>query len=244
VHSPNSPQGDRRRNGSAASLSRADTSPASDSPGPRFSRTLGWLAGQVSRPSTRRPYYLAVAGGASSRGKRQPPPAGLCIPRNARSTTRARRSCGSPSSKRLGPGGGGSLSKEESRAGPSPRGRAPVFASNSGIAASSTARPSGGISEQACFAEVARKAEVLAGAPIRGDLQAHLPSLASRSGHRGPRRVAAADEWPSRLAAAVGAAHRRPSATAGPYLNSVEAQAFSRRRRLRRGPPPRPRTHR
>ena len=45
---------------------------------------------------------------------------------------------------------------------------------NSGIAVSSTVRPSGGIGERACFAEVARVVEVLAGGPIRGDLQAHV----------------------------------------------------------------------
>jgi len=103
---------------------------------------------------------------------------------------------------------------------------------------------SGGNGEQACFAEVAGVAEVLAGGPIRGDLQAHLVVARWRSGHRGPRRVAAADEWPSRLAAAVGAVHRQLSATAGPYLNRVDAQAFRRRRTRRRGPPPRRRTDR
>lgn len=46
-------------------------------------------------------------------------------------------------------------------------------------------RPSDGIGGRACFAEVAGVAEVLAGGPIRGDLQAHtapahggLPMLA------------------------------------------------------------------
>ena len=50
----------------------------------------------------------------------------------------------------------------------------PWFSPNSGIAVSSTVRPSGGIGERACFAEVAGVAEVLAGGPIGGDLQAHL----------------------------------------------------------------------
>ena len=66
---------------------------------------------------------------------------------------------------------------------------------NPGIAAASTVRPSDGIGERACFAEVAGMAEVLAEGPIRGDLQAHLPSLAWRSGHRAHAASLSA-RWP------------------------------------------------
>jgi len=68
---------------------------------------------------------------------------------------------------------------------------------NSGITVSSTVRPSDGIGPRACFAKVAGVAEVLAGGPTGGDLQAHL--AVCRSGHRGVRRVgvgASADKWP------------------------------------------------
>ena len=66
---------------------------------------------------------------------------------------------------------------------------------NSGIAVSSTVRPSGGISERACFAEVAGVPEVLAGGPIHGDLQAHLVSGGAVAGAYA-RVASGADEWP------------------------------------------------
>ena len=44
----------------------------------------------------------------------------------------------------------------------------------SGISASSGVAPSRGFARRACFAAVAGAADVLAGSPIRGDLQAHL----------------------------------------------------------------------
>jgi hypothetical protein len=54
---------------------------------------------------------------------------------------------------------------------------------NSGIAVSTTVPASCGIGERACFDAVAGVAEVLAGGPIRGDVQAHLavPCVAERS---------------------------------------------------------------
>ena len=59
---------------------------------------------------------------------------------------------------------------------------------NSGIAVSSTLRPCGGIGARACFAEAAGVAEVLAGCPIRGDLQAHVAVRRVAERSPGPMR--------------------------------------------------------
>ena len=128
-----------------------------------------------------------------------------------------------------------------------PRTHAPSLSPKVRICSHSTVRRCDRPWRLPSFAAVARVVEVLAGGPIRGDLQAHLavappgPAVTER---RRPR-CCCRDEWPWRV--------RRPSAPAftddqaqseGPCNNGIVARAFRRRRRRRRGPPPSCRTDR
>jgi len=78
-------------------------------------------------------------------------------------------------------------------------------------------RPSGGIGERG-FAEVAGLADVLAGRPIRGELQAHLrvALVAQRSPGPTPGSLLVRNNGRSFPATVGAAVHRRPSARAGP----------------------------
>ena len=92
-------------------------------------------------------------------------------------------------------------------------------------------------SASACFAAVAGATDVLAGSPICGDLQAHL--CRSRGRAVAERRRLLQRRMALACAATVATrVHRRPSASEGPCIDGIEAQALRHRRRRRRWPPP------
>ena len=111
---------------------------------------------------------------------------------------------------------------------------------DSGIAASSTVRAVWCDGARACFPEIAGVAGVLAGGPIRGDLQAHLagPSCGGAVTEAYARGAAGGDKWRSVCG------DRRHPVTDGQAQARVEAEAFRRRRTRRRRPPPSSRTDR